>query len=98
MEISSILASIKGYNQPSVEKAGEKKTNAAGEHGTHQDKISLSNEGKLLNQAQKAASESPEIRREKIEAFKSEVENGTYKPDSTRIAEKLLQQDIDLLA
>ncbi|MFP4658070.1 MAG: flagellar biosynthesis anti-sigma factor FlgM [Desulfonatronovibrionaceae bacterium] len=97
MEISSLLASIKGYTQPSVDKAADKKAEAKSENAGHEDKVSLSNQAKLLQQTQKSASESPETRQEKIESFKVSIENGTYKPDSSKIAEKLLQDEIDIL-
>ncbi len=98
MKILGLITGIKGYDQPTVDKAAEKKAEAKQESTSQQDKISLSQEGKLLQEAQKAAADSPDVRQEKIENLKAEIQKGNYQLDSTKIAQKLVEQDIELLS
>ena len=55
------------------------------------DKIEISSEAKDFQVAMKAFSELPEIREEKVDALKKQVESGTYKPSAKDIASKMMQ-------
>lgn len=97
MKISSMLLGIKGFDQP-VDKASEKKGAAQNtKSGEVKDKVSLSEQGKLLQQSKKLASESPDVRQQKIEIFRAQIADGSYTPDSKKIAQKILEQDLNLL-
>ena len=60
------------------------------------DRVNVSLEAKLLQEAHTTAINAPEIRQERVNALKAQVEAGTYKPDSKQIAAKLLQSETQL--
>jgi negative regulator of flagellin synthesis FlgM len=57
------------------------------------DRVSLSPAALLHTAAHAEAAATPDIRREKVEALKAGVENGTYVPDSRKTAEGLLRDE-----
>lgn len=54
------------------------------------DELNISNEAHEFQLAMKAVKEQPEIREEKVNELKKQVENGTYKVDARKIAEKMM--------
>lgn len=57
------------------------------------DTVSVSPEALLRAEANKAIGNSPDVRQEKIDAIKDQLNAGTYSVDSKQIAHKLLQDD-----
>lgn len=57
------------------------------------DSITVSHDGKLLNLARAEAINAPEVRSEKIAALKSRLDDGSYQPDSKRIAMALVREE-----
>ncbi|MBO4368994.1 MAG: flagellar biosynthesis anti-sigma factor FlgM [Desulfovibrio sp.] len=57
------------------------------------DSVSVSQDARLLAEASKTAQNAPDIRQEKVEALRIQVQNGTYRPDSTLIAASLLREE-----
>lgn len=60
------------------------------------DRVSLSPEAKLLQEAHAAATNAPDVRSDKVAALKSQVEAGTYSVDSKTVAQKLLKSETEL--
>jgi negative regulator of flagellin synthesis FlgM len=60
------------------------------------DRINLSSDARLHTQAFSAAMAAPDVRQERVDALKAQVEDGSYVVDSKRIAQKLLQEEQDL--
>ena len=60
------------------------------------DSVNLSQEAKLLAEANRTAKDAEDVRQEKIDMLKAQVENGTYEVDSRRIAEGLVREQLDL--
>ena len=60
------------------------------------DRVTLSDNAKLVSQATKAAGDASDIRTDKVASLKAQVEAGTYQPDSKKIAEKMLTMDSEL--
>ena len=56
------------------------------------DKLELTGSKQQFQVAMKAARDVPEVRMEKVEAIKTQIEAGTYKVDSRAVAEKILEQ------
>lgn len=62
------------------------------------DHVSLSSEGRLRALAMHSAMDDPGVRTERVQELKTQVQSGTYSPDSRRTAVKLLQEELDLAA
>lgn len=60
------------------------------------DTVTVSQDALLLTEARRAAQNTPDIRAEKVEALRTRVVNGTYRPDSMRIAAGLVREEPDL--
>lgn len=101
MDIKKIGGGVTPYVQSKVEKGESPET--AGKAGKASartvagDRVSVSSDAKLVGEAARAAEESPDVRVDRVEALRAQVEAGTYSPDSRRIAEKLVQSDLDFL-
>lgn len=54
------------------------------------DRVSLSDEARLLTVARAEAAAAPDLRREKVDALKQSVAEGTYTVYSQKVAQKLL--------
>ncbi len=62
------------------------------------DSVTLSNDAKLLAEANRAASTDDGSRTEKIARLRQQVQNGTYVPNERGIAEGILREDSALFA
>jgi negative regulator of flagellin synthesis FlgM len=60
---------------------------ARGEH------VSLSNQAKSLKQLEQKLGDYPEMDDERISEIRSALENGTYKIDAEKLAQKMLEMD-----
>lgn len=50
----------------------------------------------LLTEALNAAHNAPDIRRDRVEAIRAQIENGSYEIDSRKLAESLIRENPDL--
>jgi len=66
--------------------------------GENADRVVLSSEARLRGTALQTAKEAPDVRREKVERLKRQVQDGTYKPDVKKAAANLIRDDLNLLA
>lgn len=57
------------------------------------DTVTVSNEAVLRTDAYRTAMATPPVRQEKVDAIKSQIQNGSYTIDSRRIATKLLTEE-----
>ncbi|MDO5484395.1 MAG: flagellar biosynthesis anti-sigma factor FlgM [Desulfovibrionaceae bacterium] len=57
------------------------------------DAVSISKDAMLLTEARRAAQNAPDVRAEKVEELRSQVESGTYKADSRRTAAGLVREE-----
>ena len=60
-------------------------------HLGKKDKLMISNMAKDFNVAMDKLKQLPDIRKEKVERIKKQVESGTYNVDGRLIAEKMLE-------
>ena len=58
------------------------------------DKIEISQAGKDYQFAMEAARQLPEIRSEKVDAIKVDVQSGTYKIDKEKIAQNIFESAV----
>jgi len=57
------------------------------------DNVSLSNQAKNLKQLEQKLGDYPEMDDDRIEQIRSALENGTYKVDAEKLAQKMLEMD-----
>jgi len=104
MDIKKILGGASPYTQSKVDKGesseaaakAKAKAKAEGKVSTG-DRVSVSADAKLVAEAAKAAEASPDVRVDRVEALRAQVQAGTYNPDSRQIAQKMVQSDIEFL-
>ena len=85
----------------SANKIGQKKpatpsadTATAHRSNTKFDRVELSQTAIEMQRAKKMADAVPDIREEKVAEIKTQIENGTYKIDSEKIASKMIRESI----
>lgn len=74
--------------QTHVERAGHPEAS----QGTPKDQAALSEQARLLNKAHGAIAELPEVRTERVEGLREQVNSGSYKINLEALARKLLTQ------
>ena len=64
-----------------------------------EEKVDLSNQSKDLVQIKRAISQLPEIREEKVQELRTQIEKGVYNINSDKIADKMIGESlIDIFA
>jgi len=101
MEIKNILSGLGQYEKTKLEKSGNEpvrsKKDSSVSESSKGDQVQFSDEALLRTEAYKAATAAPDVRRDKVEAIKAQIANGTYEIDSQKIAERMLSDDADFL-
>jgi negative regulator of flagellin synthesis FlgM len=81
----------------SVKNEGEKPITAGTTIAT--ERVDLSAKAKDIQRIKQVLDQTPEVRQEKVQELKSQIENGSYAIDSGRIADKMLGESlIDIMA
>ncbi len=77
---------------PETRAAAEKIAPAASKEiaKTEQDKVSISQAARELQEAQKAVQSAPEVREDKVAALKKQIQEGTYQVPEEALVEKLM--------
>ena len=98
MEINGLNSS-----QTNTNKAGGGQNVAAPKSGTPaestpagktvSDTVQISAQAHTLNRLQSQVGKEAPVNREKVEALKAAISNGTYKPDAQSIAKRLIDSD-----
>ena len=73
--------------QTGTEQAKSQATNARGEN------VNLSSQAKNLKQLEQKLGDYPEMDDDRIEQIRSALENGSYKVDAEKLAQKMLEMD-----
>lgn len=81
--IQSVMKAY-GKTAPKAKKAEGKKF--------EEDKIEISSQAREIQVAMKALKDVPDVREEKVNEIRAQIKNGTYKPSSEDVAEKLLER------
>lgn len=76
----------------SINESGDNKPNST---VSIQDKVDISSKVRMFQDIKKAALNAPDIRTEKVDDIKEKLAAGTYEPDYTLVADKLLSNDIN---
>lgn len=70
------------------------KTGKRGVSAAQQDRVALSEQGRLIADAQRAVAFIPDVRASLVSEVKNEVDNGTYVFDNQRSAEGILRESM----
>ncbi len=57
-----------------------------------EDKIEISTQAKEIQVAMKALKDLPDVREDKVNEIRAQIKDGSYKPSSEDVAEKLLER------
>ena len=60
---------------------------------TVSDSVTVSFDARLMMEANVTAQQAQDVRQEKVDALRIQVQNGTYQPDSRLIAQNLLREE-----
>ena len=80
-----------------VNNVQDKKTSAppknkAADPGVKTDTVDISDTAKRVSSAREELDRIPDVREDKVAELKAQIENGTYKVDSEKIADKMLKE------
>ena len=92
------ITKVGGYESHRLEQQLEQKhqeAQKAAQEGSN-DRISISEEGRLKAATLKAAQESDGIRADRVADLKARIEAGEYKPEGKDIAASLVRQELDI--
>lgn len=96
MKINEFLTGLQAYEQSRVNKSSRERAEKTGQGpGSTSDRVSLSQDAKLYKTGLEQAVNAEEVRAEKVADLNARVKNGTYQPDSRKIAEKMIQEDLE---
>lgn len=98
MEILSILQGLKNFEKSQEarnENSARRSSDTSG--SAKSDSVKFSSKARLYSKTMLEVRESPEARQQRIDKLKELVESGNYRPDSKKIAEKIVQHDLHLI-
>lgn len=81
---------IKAYTAQLKNKNSETKTRAGGE--VHSDTLEISAKARKIQHYKGKLAEIPAVREELVASLKQKIQDGTYQPDSKKIAAGLLEE------
>jgi negative regulator of flagellin synthesis FlgM len=96
MKVAANIDSIDKLNSDYIRKDLKKatETDATAANYESDDSVEISSEALNLKDMEAAAMNAPDVREEKISAIKAQIDSGTYKISSERIARQLIEEAI----
>ena len=90
---------LKAYSTQSLKgvqryKDKDPDTTSKPNHPASTDKVDISSTVKFMQDVHKAVSDTPDIRTDKVQDIETKINNGSYNPDLSLVAEKLLSPDM----
>ncbi|MCA1743015.1 MAG: flagellar biosynthesis anti-sigma factor FlgM [Desulfovibrionales bacterium] len=95
MEIKNLLNGLQTYEQSKINKGKNNEGAGVRNSRASSDKVTLSENARLHRAGFEQAMNAEEVRTEKVQELKTMVQDGTYKPDSRNIAQKMIQEDLE---
>ncbi len=97
MQIKGLLTGLQSYEQSKINKAKARDRGSPGSKtaDSASDKVTLSQDAKLYRAGLDQALKADEVRTERVQELKVKVQDGTYEPNSRRIAEKMIREDLE---
>ncbi|MBF0566955.1 MAG: flagellar biosynthesis anti-sigma factor FlgM [Nitrospirae bacterium] len=75
-----------------ADKGQSSQDSVGAEKVSQSDRVSLSSTAKGLDDMKQAIRQMPDVREDKVRAISGSIDNGTYKIDSSAIADKMMQE------
>lgn len=87
---------IDAYNKVSqLYKTNNVKKTTKSDGGSFSDKLEISQKGKDYRVAKEIVAQVPDVRQERIDEIKKQIESGTYSVDMTEVADKIVSRYFD---
>ena len=83
------------YTQQMERAQAERPREAKASEG-RQDRVSLSDEARLMAEAAHTANTAPDVRAERVAELKARVDNGTYSVDNRALAAAIVRDDLSI--
>ena len=96
MRIKNEIGTQPGVDRTQLEKFERAQAETNKPQTVEHDTVHVSEEAKLRSMALQEATGHSGVRAERVAELKAQVQSGTYEPDSRKIAEKLLQDEVNL--
>ncbi|MBW2673671.1 MAG: flagellar biosynthesis anti-sigma factor FlgM [Deltaproteobacteria bacterium] len=93
-ETRSSVAELVSQNQINDKKVGTGPEKQAASGVDTEEKVSLSSMAKDFQKAQKAIGELPDVREEKVQELKDQIQSERYDVNGEKIAEKMLSESL----
>ncbi len=87
----TILGNSRGVG---VTKAGKSQESQQASPSSAADQVDISEQARTFQKLNKLATTGTDVRAEKVEQVRTQVEAGTYRPNTTKIAEKLIRSTL----
>lgn len=101
MAIKGLGNGLSTYESIKITREAERHDDAAKgvkNPSTKRDEVSVSEDARLMNVAMETIRNTPETRADKVARLKAMVQGGSYEPNASAIAEKMVDEDLELLA
>lgn len=96
VDANSFIEDKRVYNRKNeIEKNNTTgKNNESQQTESDRDKVSLSGKAKEINELKALINDLPDIRRDRIDSVKNAIDTGNYNFDSTKIAQKIFEEEL----
>ena len=84
-------------SEPAAKAEEAKKRARKDGQGAQSDRVEISDQSRLATKAQGVVKATPEVRTERVEALKAQVESGEYEVDPDKVAEKIVDEHLSEL-
>lgn len=91
MKINNVTGAMGAYQQSGARKVTATKETARTSKG---DGVVLSREAQLVLALKDKVAQAPEVRQQRIEELRREIEAGTYRPDARQVADRMLKSRV----
>ncbi|WP_027720960.1 flagellar biosynthesis anti-sigma factor FlgM [Maridesulfovibrio zosterae] len=88
---------LKAYSENRVKDAAAKTQPQSQSSAASRDVVNVSSQARLIGTARQTATESPDVREQKVKDLREQVRSGTYKPDIRKTAMNLVRDEVDFL-
>ncbi|WP_432737741.1 flagellar biosynthesis anti-sigma factor FlgM [Maridesulfovibrio sp. FT414] len=88
---------LKAYSENRVRESADRTQSQSQTTAPSRDVVNVSSQARLLGAARQTATESSDVREQKVKELRDQVRAGTYKPDIRKTALNLVREEVDFL-
>jgi negative regulator of flagellin synthesis FlgM len=88
MKVNNVSGALGAYQQSGTRRVIPSKETA---RTTKSDGVELSPEAQLVLSLKDKVTQAPEVRRERIEELRQQIANGTYRPNTRDVADRMIK-------